>query len=83
MANRSEQNIIEQVPARFHSQSVLPSQLDEIALHLEDWELLAPFIKISSPEVKEISENYSGNYRLQKRQALRIYGAKNVSIRLQ
>ena len=76
MANRSEQNIIEQVPARFHSQSVLPSQLDEIALHLEDWELLAPFIKISSPEVKEISENYSGNYRLQKRQALRIWRQK-------
>ena len=76
MANRSDKVVIEQLPARFDDQPLLASQLDEIALHLEDWESLAPFIKLSSPEMKEITENYRGNYRLQKRQALRTWRQK-------
>ena len=73
----AQQYICEQLPSKFLDQPVLVSQLDEIALHLEDWGELAPFIGISSPEIKEISENFCGNYRLQKRQALRTWREKH------
>ena len=69
----AQQDICEKLLSQFLNQPVLVSQLDEIALHLQDWEELAPFIGISSPEIKEISENVCGNYRLQKRQALRTW----------
>ena len=52
----------EWLPSKYGDQPILISQLDEIALHLENRELLAPFICISSPE----TNNYHGNYRLQK-----------------
>ena len=76
MSSRSEENICEQIPSKFCDQPILVSQLDEIAIHLKDWESLAPFISISSPEVEEISRNYCGDYRLQKRMALRTWWEK-------
>ena len=77
MAFKSGENICEQLSSsKSCNHPILVSHLDEIALHLVDWESLAPFISISSPEMKEISENYHGNYRLQKRMALRTWWEK-------
>ena len=76
MTFKSGENICEQLPSKFCNQPILISQLDEIALHLEDWELLAPYISISDPERKEILQNYRSNYRLQKQIALRTWKEK-------
>ena len=52
--------------------SVRVSHLDEIALHIQvDWEIIATYIGLSEVDQKDIKEKYKGNYRLQKRQALR------------
>ena len=76
MAFWSGENTCELFPSEFCDQPILVSQLDEIAIHLEDWESLAPFISISSQEMNEISSNYCSNYRLQKRMALRTWREK-------
>ena len=49
------------------------SHLDEIALHLDNWEDLAPYIGISDEEQRKLSELYRDHYRIQKQKALRAW----------
>ena len=49
------------------------SYLDEIALHFNSWENLAPYFGISDEEKREIQKRYSGHYRIQKQKALRAW----------
>ena len=46
----------------------------EVAQNLHiDWKEIAPTIYISESEQREIEEDYKGQYKLQKRQALRVW----------
>ena len=48
-----------------------------IAQDLTDWEEIASSILLSESEQKEIKEDYQGRYKLQKRQALRVWHNKS------
>ena len=48
-----------------------------IAQDLADWEEIASSILLSESEQKEIKEDYQGRYKLQKRQALRVWHNKS------
>ena len=67
------ESIYQLVPSELLDSPLCLSHLDEIALHLNTWEDLAPYIGISNKEQREISECYSGSYRIQKKKALRTW----------
>ena len=60
------------------SESLLDSRVNElhiaeIANDLVEWEKLAPYLKLTESEQREITEDFQGRYKLQKRQALHIW----------
>ena len=48
-----------------------------IAQDLTDWKEIAPLLLLSKSELREIEEDYHGRFRLQKRQALRLWHKKS------
>ena len=63
-------------PSKLQSQ-VSDYHLAEIAQDLVDWERISPALKLTDSECREIKEDFSDRYNLQKRQALRVWRWKS------
>ena len=73
MADNYAEEICKTIPKDTLHSPLFISHLDEIALHLESWEHLAPNLHLSSEEETNISKDYAGHYRIQKQRALRAW----------
>jgi hypothetical protein len=71
------EKIIEDIPLRRLQSQVSDHHLAEIAQDLVDWEQISPALKLTDSECREIKEDFSDRYNLQKRQALRVWRWKS------
>ena len=77
MAKNSIQDICKAVDQKQLEANVSDYHISEIAQCMVEWELLAPSIKITDSEQEELKQDFKNRYRLQKRQALRLWRWKN------
>lgn len=71
------EKIMKDIPPRKLKSRVSDYHLAEIAQDLVDWELISPVLGLTESEAKEIKEDYSKRYSLQKRQALHMWRWKS------
>ena len=71
------ENIIKDIPLRRLQSQVSDHHLAEIAQDLVEWEQISPALKLTDSECREIKEDFSDRYNLQKRQALRVWRWKS------
>ena len=71
------EKIWKDVPPRVLKSRIHDGHLAEIAQDLVDWEQISPVLNLTESECKEIKEDFSDRYNLQKRQALRVWRCKS------
>ena len=65
------------IPPKMLQSRVSDFHLAEVAQDLVDWEIISPALNVTESEFREIKEDFSDRYNLQKRQALRVWRWKS------
>ena len=65
------------IPLKRLQSQISDHHLAEIAQDLVEWEQISPALKLTDSECREIKEDFSDRYNLQKRQALRVWRWKS------